>query len=184
MCGVSEQFTSRLPLNSSLIANALVPWEPTAISAATRPTSSPPPMCSPPSTQPALAPIHPHHPKPLLHLSPFSTAPSATTTVPPSPSRCPSSTPPPASCAVAAAPTPPTVTTSPSAPHRRPTSQSTACATSATASCRCPRRRSWRPCRRRRVMIQVTMQVTTERRLVTTQRRQWTKQSRFRGSLF
>lgn len=120
MCGVSEQSTSCLPLNSSLIANALMPWEPTAISAVTRPTSSPPPMCSPPSTQPALAPIHPHHPKARLHPNPSSTAPSATTTVPPSPSRCPSSTPPPASCAVAGVPTPPTVTTSPSAPRRPP----------------------------------------------------------------
>ena len=177
MCGVSEQFTSRLPLNSSLIANALMPWEPTAISAATRPTSSPPPMCSPPSTQPALAPIHPHHPKARLHPNPFSTVPSATTTVPPSPSRCPSSTPPPANCAVAGAPTPPTVTTSPSAPHRRPTSRSTAYATSATASCRCPRRRSWRPFRRRRVKTQMTTQMTT-------QRRRRTNRSHFRGSPF
>ena len=177
MCGVSEQSTSCLPLNSSLIANALMPWEPTAISAVTRPTSSPPPMCSPPSTQPALAPIHPHHPKARLHPNPSSTAPSATTTVPPSPSRCPSSTPPPASCAVAGVPTPPTVTTSPSAPRRHPTSRSTACATSATASCRCPRRRSWRPCRRRRVKTQMTTQMTT-------QKRRRTNRSRFRGSPF
>ena len=83
----------------------------------------------------------------------------------------------PANCAVAGAPTPPTVTTSPSAPRLHPTSRSTACATSATASCRCPRRRNWRPCRRRRVKTQMTTQITT-------QKRQWTNRSRFRGSPF